>query len=125
MLDLDDLKHINDTHGHKMGDTAIIATAGVLRDRLRHSDSVARIGGDEFAVLLVNVSVDHALALAEELRAALGALELRDHDRASSVTASIGIATLYGDNTAHGDPLVQADQAMYRAKAAGRDRVAR
>ncbi len=125
MIDLDQFKQVNDTHGHKMGDSVIVAVAGLLRDRLRSGDSVARIGGDEFAMLLVNAGAEDALAVVAELRTALAALVVRNRDRTSPVTASIGLATLDGNNAASSDPLVRADQAMYRAKAAGRDRVAR
>jgi diguanylate cyclase (GGDEF)-like protein/PAS domain S-box-containing protein len=125
MVDLDEFKTVNDTYGHKMGDAAILAVADALRDRLRKSDSVARIGGDEFAVLLVNVDIDHAYALADGLRAAIGALEVSDGEHTAVITASVGVTTIHKTTAAKRDPLMRADQAMYRAKQAGRDRVAR
>jgi diguanylate cyclase (GGDEF)-like protein/PAS domain S-box-containing protein len=125
MVDLDEFKAVNDTYGHKMGDAAILAVAHILRDRLRKSDSVARIGGDEFAVLLVNVDIDHAYVLAEGLRAAIGALNVSDGEGTASITASVGVTTIHETIVAGRDPLTRADRAMYRAKKAGRDRVAR
>jgi diguanylate cyclase (GGDEF)-like protein/PAS domain S-box-containing protein len=125
MVDLDEFKTVNDTYGHKMGDAAIMAVADILRDRLRKSDSVARIGGDEFAVLLVNLDIDHAYALADGLRVAIGTLNVSDGERTASITASVGVTTIHETVTAGRDPLTRADRAMYRAKQAGRDRVAR
>ena len=125
MVDLDKFKAVNDTYGHKMGDAAIMAVADIMRERVRKSDSVARIGGDEFAVLLVNVDIDHAYALAEGLRAAIGALNVSDGERTASITASVGVTTIHETIAAGRDALTRADRAMYRAKEAGRDRVAR
>jgi diguanylate cyclase (GGDEF)-like protein/PAS domain S-box-containing protein len=125
MVDLDRFKTVNDTYGHKMGDAAILAVADILRERLRKSDSVARIGGDEFAAVLVNVDIDHAYALAEGLRAAIGALMISDGEHTASITASLGVVTIRETIAAGREPLTGADQAMYRAKRAGRDRVAR
>jgi diguanylate cyclase (GGDEF)-like protein/PAS domain S-box-containing protein len=125
MVDLDEFKAVNDTYGHRMGDAVILAVADILRGRLRKSDSVARIGGDEFAVLLVNVDIDRAYALADGLRAAIGALEVRDGEHTASITASLGVTTIHETTGAGRDPLTRADQAMYRAKHTGRDRVAR
>lgn len=122
-MDLDDFKPVNDNYGHEIGDRLLKQVAERLRDCLRESDTVARIGGDEFIVLLRNVTDSpDALAVAEKLAAALASpFDLGAN--AIKVSASIGIA-LYPD---HGvsdiDLLKRADEAMYEAKRNGRNQV--
>jgi diguanylate cyclase (GGDEF)-like protein len=118
-FDLDDFKAVNDGFGHLTGDRLLVAVAQRLRACVRDSDTLARIGGDEFAIVQSGIS-DRAGAalLAERLLAALGApLAIDGHTL--RVSASIGIA-LYPDHAASPEQLHQAaDQALYRAKAAG------
>jgi diguanylate cyclase (GGDEF)-like protein/PAS domain S-box-containing protein len=122
MLDLDGFKEVNDTFGHKAGDDVLRNVSDALRGQVRTADTVARLGGDEFAVLLANVGPDQAAALAEELGATIRAREVDLGGTTVRLTASVGIAFL--DETVQSDQiaLINADVAMYAAKAAGRDR---
>ncbi len=123
MLDLDHFKQVNDRWGHSAGDRALVLFAGALLDALGsgHCAMPARIGGEEFAVLLVGVSHRDALALAG--RIAARTRELRHTPGASRLTVSIGLAIGQSGERTLGDLLTAADQALYRAKRAGRDRI--
>lgn len=123
-IDLDRFKPVNDTHGHHVGDLLLQAVARRMQDCVRESDSVGRIGGDEFFILLP--VIDHAadaLTVAEKVRDALGQPFALEGLQRIGISSSIGI-TLYPD---HGDDTRllyrYADQAMYRAKAQGRNQV--
>jgi diguanylate cyclase (GGDEF)-like protein/PAS domain S-box-containing protein len=122
ILDVDHFKHVNDTAGHQAGDNVIREIAEMLRARARVSDAVARLSGDEFAVLLPQTDRDGAIRFAEDLRR-----EVRLQSTASGpepVTISIGVAMFGGETEEGGEPaLVAADLAMYEAKEQGRDRV--
>jgi diguanylate cyclase (GGDEF)-like protein/PAS domain S-box-containing protein len=122
-IDLDNFKDVNDTFGHKAGDDVLKGVAGLLRERLRQTDIVARIGGDEFAVLLPQTDADHAQRVADELVKALGRQMAVLADRSIHITASIGI-TLF-DGLTDIEVLAYADLAMYEAKETGRNRAAR
>jgi diguanylate cyclase (GGDEF)-like protein len=123
MLDIDHFKAINDRHGHQVGDEVLKAVAAICRAECRDSDVVARYGGEEFVLLLQEAHPGEAREAAERIRAALARAPVRVGDLAVPVTASLGIATA-GPETAGIDQLVRAaDAALYRAKAAGRDRV--
>ncbi|MGH2981990.1 MAG: putative bifunctional diguanylate cyclase/phosphodiesterase [Solirubrobacterales bacterium] len=121
ILDVDHFKHVNDTAGHQAGDNVIREIAELLRARARVSDAVARLSGDEFAVLLPQTDREGALRFAEDLRR-----EVRLQTTASGptpVTVSIGVAMFGGETEEGGEPaLVSADLAMYEAKEQGRDR---
>jgi diguanylate cyclase (GGDEF)-like protein len=116
ILDLDHFKRINDTHGHKTGDEVLVASAHVLRSHLRAEDQLGRLGGEEFLVLLPDTDAAAAHHVASKLRAELAAA-----GTPVPVTVSIGVATWDGE--APEDLLHRADEALYAAKAAGRDRV--
>ncbi len=122
VLDVDHFKHVNDTSGHQAGDNVIREIAELLRARARVSDAVARLSGDEFAVLLPQTDREGATRFAEDLRR-----EVRQQSSASGpepVTVSIGVAMFGGETEEGGEPaLVAADLAMYEAKEQGRDRV--
>ncbi len=122
-VDLDNLKAINDSHGHKAGDDAIRLTGQALRDGARESDIVARIGGDEFVVAGAIDGTHEIQALADRLRHAVASCELISGDALIPLRCSIGLAcSAPGDDV---DALVhKADQALYAAKALGRDRTA-
>jgi len=119
-LDLDHLKTINDTYGHQYGDVAIKAISDVLKQKARSIDIPARIGGEEFNVLLPGVDSYGAMIAAERIRAAIEATPL---EKIGNVTASIGVATFLEHSKNVFDLTELADQAMYRAKINGRNQV--
>jgi len=123
ILDVDDFKGVNDQFGHRVGDAALQQVALVLDERLRATDLVARIGGDEFAALLPGVTAAEAVGVAEEVRTAIEALRIGSGARRAHLTASIGLKTLDGHTTDEDSAFVAADRAMYEAKANGRNRV--
>lgn len=121
-IDLDYFKKINDTYGHGSGDQALIAVAAEINRSLRDVDYVARIGGEEFVVVLSQTAYQKALQIAERLRADIEALviELSDGHPSLSLTTSIGIATYQPDESINS--LIQrADKAVYAAKNCGRN----
>lgn len=119
ICDIDHFKQINDGHGHDVGDSVLREFADVLRRNTRSSDTAARWGGEEFAILTPLADGEQALALAEKLRLAI---EQSDFSRGLRVTASFGIAALQRDETAE-MAMKRADQALYAAKDGGRNRV--
>ena len=123
LFDLDDFKAINDRHGHLVGDAVLLAVAERVRETVREIDVPARWGGEEFAVILPGTDLAGAAHLAERLREALSALEVETADGETvSVTASFGAAAVAGVATRE-DLVELADDALYRAKRAGKDRV--
>lgn len=123
LLDLDGLKSINDRLGHGAGDRALESVGQALRDWVRDTDAVARIGGDEFAALLLQVDGPAATTIIERLRDLVRQRELHEGDEVLRLSVSAGVA-LY---PAHGGDsealLARADAALYAAKKLGRDRV--
>ncbi|WP_142810676.1 PAS domain S-box protein [Tepidiphilus olei] len=123
MLDLDHFKRINDHYGHAVGDEVLRRFADVLRDTVRGGDMPARIGGEEFAVLLPHTGFEGALTLAERIRSAVAQrCSLPEHPELQ-VTVSVGVSELSAQDAAADRALVRADAALYEAKARGRDRV--
>ncbi len=121
-LDLDGFKIVNDTHGHEVGDELLIAVAQRMKDSLREGDTLARIGGDEFVVVLVDLEqmAECEPILVRLLRAAADPVTV--HNVVLQVSASIGV-TLYPQDGADAEQLMRhADQAMYFAKQAGKNR---
>ena len=122
LIDIDDFKTLNDRHGHAVGDEVLRRVAYLLNDAVRETDLPARYGGEEFAVLAPRTGREGAMALAEKLRAAIGsarfAVEGLQHATDLSVTVSIGVAIFDGDERRFFN---DADRALYRAKAAGKD----
>ncbi|MDB5892574.1 MAG: hypothetical protein JWQ88_105 [Rhodoferax sp.] len=123
LLDVDHFKIVNDTHGHAVGDAVLVAVAERLRQHLRAQDVLARWGGEEFLCLMSDVDATALWAMAERLRGALAATPLLPPPPAElRVTASLGLALCrLGDSLE--DTIDSADQAMYQAKRAGRNRV--
>ncbi len=119
-LDLDHLKQINDKFGHSIGDAAIKAVSTVLKKNARSIDVAARMGGEEFNLLLPGVDVDGGLIAAERIRAAI---EACDVEEVGHITASIGVATFFKHSDDMEELLELADQAMYSAKKNGRNQV--
>lgn len=123
MIDVDYLKHVNDTYGHLAGDQVIQRMAVVLMREVRSIDTVARYGGEEFAMLLPDTDGDRGLVVAERIRARI---ENTGYDGVPEpVTVSIGIATLPDDATTPTELIHKADQALYVSKNGGRNRATR
>jgi diguanylate cyclase (GGDEF)-like protein len=123
VIDIDGLKEVNDRLGHQAGDQLIRRVAEILRERVRATDIVARLSGDEFAVLMPQADTDGALQLGEDLRAQVAEGMPQDAD-ASAGSISVGIAMFGGQDSAGAEAvLAAADQAMYQAKAEGRNRI--
>ena len=120
LLDLDHLKRINDTHGHRSGDVTLCHVASIMKATVREVDICARYGGEEFVVILPQCDRESAIRVAERLRESIASTPV---NKVGQVTASIGVAT-YPTGAKNKDELVEmADRAMYLAKAAGRNRV--
>jgi diguanylate cyclase (GGDEF)-like protein/PAS domain S-box-containing protein len=121
-LDLDGFKHVNDSHGHDIGDKLLIALSIRLKDALREGDSLARIGGDEFVAVLTNLgSVADCVPVLERLLAA-AAKPVTVNDIVLNVSASIGVTIYPEDNLDAKQLMRHADQAMYIAKQMGKNR---
>ncbi len=124
LLDLDGFKEINDAMGHGCGDAVLQGVADVLQDTVREFDSVARMGGDEFCVLLPATSMEEALLVAERLRAGIESMTVRYRDQGIKVRGSFGVSSSVRCGLNWHLLVEQADEALYRAKAAGRNSVA-
>jgi len=120
MIDIDNFKRLNDTFGHDMGDEAIRRIGKVLSEGTRGIDLAARIGGEEFAVLLVETELTRGLEVAERLRLAIRDLSIPSVDY---LTASFGVAECPSSAQTSTDILKAADNLLYQAKRSGRDRV--
>jgi two-component system cell cycle response regulator len=125
MIDLDHFKRINDTYGHLVGDDVLMALAALLQHEVRSVDLVARYGGEEFVIVLPETREEGAVAFAERIRERIEAHPFSMADGPTlQVTASIGVATFPAPRVATVEDLfTRADQALYRAKAEGRNRV--
>ncbi|HEY5974274.1 MAG TPA: diguanylate cyclase [Geobacteraceae bacterium] len=119
-LDLDNFKQVNDGHGHQVGDELLRVMVGQFRGRLRKSDVVARIGGDEFAVLLVETGADAALAVIQQLRQQMAAAM---EERGWPVTLSIGLVTYEAASHSVDEMMASVDALMYSVKAGGKNAV--
>lgn len=124
MIDIDHFKNVNDRHGHQTGDRVLKNLARFLRQRLRASDVVGRYGGEEFAVLLSDTSAEIAEEVLNSLRRDFAAIPHETGGDSIAVTFSTGIASLPGYASVR-ELILAADQALYRAKNAGRNRVVR
>ena len=128
MLDIDRFKAINDTHGHAVGDHALVRLAEVCRDELRDTDHIGRLGGEEFAIILPEPPLASATEVAERLRQRLALAEVPivpgDHRHGClRMTVSIGVAMCGDEESSIERALGRADRALYEAKAAGRNRI--
>jgi len=121
IIDIDGLKAVNDAHGHHAGDCLIRRVASIMRERVRGTDIVARLSGDEFAVLMPQTDTAGALQLGEDLRAEVAQSAATE---GPASTISVGV-TMFGGKREIGPEavLVAADQAMYRAKEGGRNQI--
>ncbi|HEX2217072.1 MAG TPA: GGDEF domain-containing protein [Xanthobacteraceae bacterium] len=123
LVDLDHFKAINDRFGHALGDRVLRLFAQTCSANVRSTDLVGRIGGEEFAVLLADANRDNAFLIAERIRLAFEAAALMVDDYELRATASIGVAIIQDPSDNLSSLLRQADQALYRAKTRGRNRV--
>lgn len=124
MLDIDHFKTVNDTYGHAMGDTTLKTFAQTCQEELRTSDLFGRIGGEEFALLLMETDMGTACTVAERIRGRVEEMELFTKDaRPMHITTSIGVAELRLKAETVSDLMIRADQALYNAKNLGRNRV--
>lgn len=122
--DLDNFKSVNDLHGHQSGDVALRHFAAVIGLFTREIDLPARVGGDEFVVLLPRTDSAGALAFAERIRAATASARLTAQNGDTfTITTSIGVATVHDEDISRDELLARADSALYRAKRAGRNTV--
>jgi diguanylate cyclase (GGDEF)-like protein len=125
MIDVDDFKVLNDTHGHLVGDRVLRAVAAAVQSQMRGVDTAARYGGEELALILPGAEMLAAYALAERIRVAIAAVQIPESPETSlGVTASFGVAT-HPDSRAGSpeDVVRRADKALYRAKQTGKNRV--
>ena len=122
MFDIDHFKAINDRYGHAGGDVAIRAVAQLIRGELPVGDLAARLGGEEFALLLPDVKLEDAIAPAERVRDACEHMTVEFEGQQIAFTTSVGVAALHAGNTLDGW-IAHADAALYRSKQEGRNRV--
>ena len=122
MIDLDHFKQVNDTHGHATGDKVIRALASLLKNSLRKDDIVGRYGGEEFLVVMNNLTAPAAAAKLDRLRGQFSALEFQGAEASFQVSFSAGVSDSRSVSDV-AEVLIKADAALYRAKDAGRNRI--
>lgn len=120
MVDIDHFKEVNDTYGHAAGDLVLKGVSEIFIHGLRDVDIAARIGGEEFAVLMPNTDVAGAMIVAERLRHNIEMLNFEHEDRNIKITISLGV-TECGGKSSIDEMLKRADKALYDAKNAGRN----
>jgi len=125
LVDLDHFKQQNDTYGHLTGDVVLREVAQLLHRNLREVDLIARFGGEEFILLLIETNVDHAMAVAQRLRQLVELHPIRAYDETLRQTVSMGVAMFPDDGQEFQQLIDRADSALYAAKRAGRNRVLR
>lgn len=124
MIDIDHFKKINDNYGHPFGDLVLKRVAATLKEHLRNTDTPARYGGEEFCILLAETELSAALKVAENLRAKLEKLTISNNEHSIKVTASFGVYSGTGKELPEESAIYQrADNALYRSKEQGRNRV--
>lgn len=124
MIDLDHFKKVNDTYGHQQGDVVLQSTSGEIKAHLRQYDSASRFGGEEFALLLPETTLDEAVIVAERLRQGICNLQFSGSISDLKISASFGVAAIPHKNIKSTEDLIRlADDALYRAKDNGRNRV--
>lgn len=122
ILDIDDFKRVNDTYGHPVGDSVLQQFALLLERNIRSSHTLIRLGGEEFLILATHTTIEEAKTLSDQLRKVIATHNFQSNQGEIQITASIGIAALQGDETPD-DYYTRADQALYRAKAKGKNQV--
>jgi diguanylate cyclase (GGDEF)-like protein len=122
ILDLDHFKQVNDNHGHDVGDEVLREVASCLKDMTRYHDVVARLGGEEFAVVAPNMNDQQMMKFAERIRKAISNLTVVSGNVRLKVTSSVGVAVWNGRESAE-DFYRRADKMLYEAKRLGRNQV--
>lgn len=123
IFDIDHFKSVNDTHGHPAGDRALVQVARVVQDLAQPGVTLGRMGGDEFAVIMEMSSLDGALAWMEHVRKEISACVLKEGGKEVRLSISAGVASFFPDKLSPDTFLARADEALYRAKREGRNRV--
>jgi len=123
LMDLDHFKSVNDNFGHLTGDKVLVEVGATLLEAVRAEDMVFRYGGEEFCVLVRGLDEQHMVALGERIRSLVEALTVRDGPLKVKITISVGVAVQVGAESEEASLLLRADQALYRAKEGGRNRV--
>ena len=123
MLDIDHFKRVNDTYGHPIGDLVLQNVARLCQNSLREVDSFGRYGGEEFVALLPQTNCEQAFATAERLRRSIAEGDIQSEAGVIRCTVSVGVATFNRNCKSLEELLERADQALYHAKRAGRNRV--
>ena len=125
MLDADHFKQVNDVHGHGAGDSVLVKLARTAASAVRIVDMVGRMGGEEFAIILVHTKLHEAVVCAERIRANVAALVFESPAGPFGITASFGVTQRTADDLTFSTLLNRADRALYAAKNNGRNQVAR
>ena len=123
LIDLDLFKRVNDIYGHAVGDHMLQHISRLMRNDLRRVDSIGRIGGEEFSILMPDTDVQAATTFAERLRKKIEITPLLDGERSIPITISIGITQIHVEDSSAESVFERADVALYRAKNSGRNRV--
>ena len=123
MTDIDRFKYINDKFGHAAGDTALVHFAGLMSENRRKTDVIARVGGEEFALLLPGTELRDALALADQLCKKIGSTPMELTSVGLPMTSSFGVSAISKKDASLDDMVRRADRALYRSKRAGRNQV--
>jgi len=124
IMDIDHFKKVNDVYGHQQGDTVLVNVAGLVKRHLRSYDVAARYGGEEFVGILPETPLDEAMVVAERVRVAVQQLTFAHKLQTLKITISMGVATYPGPGVDSIDDIIRvADEALYRAKSEGRNRV--
>lgn|GEM_PF-381974 len=117
-LDLDGFKEVNDTYGHLIGDVVLRQVANIIKEHVRHTDMIGRLGGDEFGILLINAGEQEAIRVAQRINIALASLVVPGFEEVK-ISAAMGIALLGDEAVSVETALARADRAMYSAKLLG------
>jgi diguanylate cyclase (GGDEF)-like protein len=123
MFDIDFFKTINDTYGHQSGDNVLICISQSVKTRIRKDDIFARIGGEEFVILLPNTDIEQAIVLATDIKESIASLAIPSKNGSISCTVSIGISEFSTQFDGFGEFLNDADIKLYRAKESGRNKI--
>jgi diguanylate cyclase (GGDEF)-like protein len=123
MLDVDHFKKVNDTYGHQTGDHVLTQLSAVMKDSLRSTDIISRIGGEEFAIILPETSLEKTIEFTERLLNTIRNTKINvEPDTSFNITVSIGVATVPPVSSGLDTVMKKADDALYKAKSEGRDR---